>query len=566
MAGPLRAVIFDLDDTLYDCTGMLVGTSRLRAAQALIEVGLPLTEQEAVGLQRELAEQYGPHSLVFDEIARRYDLDDEAIEKAYRAYNSDEVGDITLFPDVQPTLEFLRGQGVRCFLLTSGVHRRQSAKIKILGLEEAFDEIIITDVDRGEIMSESVRYVLEKYRLRPDEAMIVGDRPHEEIRIGNDLGATTAQVLKGRFSSFEPRDDRERPDYRIAGVFQVPTILRLANVNKPPEALRIVAIGGGTGLPIILEGCKTYCRDLTAIVAVTDSGRSSGRLRDELGILPPGDARNCLVALSERGQRERLLNQLFQYRFQQGSFAGMSLGNLVIAAMTDMEGSFERGIRVLSQLLSIRGKVVPPTTVGCHVCAELEDGTIREGEVNVRGLDKPPIKRLFLRPDSPPAYEEAVQAILDGDIIVIGPGSLFTSVLANILVPGIRDALAETTALKIYVCNVVTQPGQTDGFTASDHLRAVLQYTGADTLDCALFNSHRLPEQIVERYRKVGAESVPVDGGLKDFGLQIAEADLVEDLDGSRVLWEKQDLLRHQPDKLADTICRIYVGLTPART
>ena len=231
-----------------------------------------------------------------------------------------------------------------------------------------------------------------------------------------------------------------------------------------------------------------------------------------------------------------------------------------------MEGSFERGIRVLSQLLSIRGKVLPPSTVACHICAELEDGTITEGEVNVRGLDKPPIKRLFLKPESPPAYEEAVQAILDGDIIVIGPGSLFTSVLANILVPGIRDALAQTTALKIYVCNIVTQPGQTDGFTASDHLRAVLQYTGADALDCALFNSQRLPEQMVERYRKGGAESVPVDEGLKDFGPQIAEADLVEDLDGTRVLWEKQDLLRHQPDKLADTICRVYVGLTPART
>ncbi|MCK4283629.1 MAG: uridine diphosphate-N-acetylglucosamine-binding protein YvcK [Candidatus Brocadiae bacterium] len=563
MAGPLRAVIFDLDDTLYDCTGMLVGTSRLRAAQALIEAGLPLTEEEAVGLQRELAEQYGPHSLVFDEIARGYDLDDEAIEKAYRAYNSDEVGDITLFPDVEPTLEFLRGQGVRCFLLTSGVHRRQSAKIKILGLEDAFDEIIITDVDRGEIMSESVRYVLEKYRLRPDEAMIVGDRPHEEIRIGNDLGATTAQVLKGRFSSFEPRDDRERPDYRIAGVFQVPTILRLANVNKPPEALRIVAIGGGTGLPIILEGCKTYCRNLTAIVAVTDSGRSSGRLRDELGILPPGDARNCLIALSEPGQKERLLNQLFQYRFSQGSFDGMSMGNLAIAAMTDIEGSFERGIGVLSRLLNIRGKVVPPTVADCHICAELEDGSIREGEVNVRGPDKPPIRRIYLKQEAPPACQAAVEDILAADIVVIGPGSLFTSVLANVLVPGIRDALAQTGALKIYVGNIVTQPGQTDGFNASDHLRSVLQHIGPDGLDCAVFNSRFPSDAMLERYRSEGAEIVALDPALHELGVRVVEADLVEDLDGTRVLWEKQDLLRHHPDKLADTICRVYGELEP---
>jgi len=343
--GKLKAVVFDLDDTLYDCTGTLLEASRRRAAKVLVESGLPLSGDQALDLQRELAEQQGPHFLVFDEI------------------------------------------------------------------------------------------------LRPDEALVVGDRPQEEIRVGNDLGATTAQVLHGRFSAFEPRDNRERAEYRIAGVFQIPTILRLVNVNKPPQSLKIVAIGGGTGLPIVLEGCKTYCRDLTAIVTVTDSGRSSGRLRDELGILPPGDARNCLVALSEPGQRERLLNQLFQYRFDRGSLAGTSLGNLVIAAMTDIEGSFERGIRVLSRLLSIQGQVLPPTLEDCHICAELEDGSTREGEVNVREVGKPPIRRVYLKPEAPPAHDEAVQAILNADIVVIGPGSLYTSVISNLLVPGIREAL-----------------------------------------------------------------------------------------------------------------------------
>jgi len=562
--GKLKAVVFDLDDTLYDCTGTLLEASRRRAAKVLVESGLPLSGDQALDLQRELAEQQGPHFLVFDEIARRYGLDDEVIEKAYRAYNSDAVGDIELFPDVVPTLEFLRAHGVLCFLLTSGIHKRQSAKIRKLGLEQAFDETAIIDVDRGGLMSESLRYLLDKHRLRPDEALVVGDRPQEEIRVGNDLGATTAQVLHGRFSAFEPRDNRERAEYRIAGVFQIPTILRLVNVNKPPQSLKIVAIGGGTGLPIVLEGCKTYCRDLTAIVTVTDSGRSSGRLRDELGILPPGDARNCLVALSEPGQRERLLNQLFQYRFDRGSLAGTSLGNLVIAAMTDIEGSFERGIRVLSRLLSIQGQVLPPTLEDCHICAELEDGSTREGEVNVREVGKPPIRRVYLKPEAPPAHDEAVQAILNADIVVIGPGSLYTSVISNLLVPGIREALARTEASKAYICNIVTQPGQTDGLVASGHLRAVLETIGKDGVDYALVNTQRPSDQIMERYRAEGAGFVEPDDALDGLNVPIVKADLAEDLDITRVLWEKQDLLRHHPDKLADAICRVYTGLSPA--
>jgi uncharacterized cofD-like protein len=563
VAASIRAVVFDLDDTLYDCTGTLVDASRRRAARVLIEAGLPLSEDEALALQAELADRFGPQFLVFDEVARRYHIDEEVVDRAYRAYNSDAVGDIQPFPDVVDTLSFLRSQGILCFLLTSGLHRRQSTKIKKLGLEDRFDEIVINDVERGVVMSECLRYLLDRHRLRPEELLVVGDRPQEEIRIGNDLGAVTAQMLHGRFSSFEPRDSREVASHRVTRIFQVPTLVHLANRNKPPDSLRIVAIGGGTGLPIVLEGCKTYCRNLTAIVTVTDSGRSSGRLRNELGILPPGDARNCLVALSEPGQRERLLNQLFQYRFNRGSFEGMSLGNLIIAAMTDMGGSFERGVATLSRLLNIQGKVLPPTTTDCHICAELEDGAVMEGEVNVRTLNKPPIKRVYLKPSSPPACENAVRDILDADIIVIGPGSLFTSVISNLLVPGIRDALQRTKALRIYVSNIVTQPGQTDGFSGSDHLRAVLDHAGDTSLDCALFNSRFPPEQTMERYRRETAQTVEADSGLAAYRVHVVKADLVEEFDGTRVLWEKQDLLRHHPDKLADAICRIYAGLPP---
>ena len=558
MDGPLKAVVFDLDDTLYDCSGTLVEAARRKAAGVLVEAGLPMSEEEAVALQRELAQAHGPNFLVFDEIARRYGLDAEVVDGAYRAYNSDEVGPIEPFPAVPETLAQLRSQGVLCFLLTSGTHRRQSAKIKQLGLETAFDEIVINDVDRGALMSECLRYLLTKHRLRPDEVLVVGDRPQEEIRLGNDLGMLTAQVLHGRFSSFAPRDEHERADYRVTGVFQVPTLMRLANMGKPPHALRIVAMGGGTGLPIVLEGCKTYCENLTGIVTVTDSGRSSGKLRAELGVLPPGDARNCLVALSEPGERERLLNQLFQYRFSQGSFSGMSLGNLLIAAMTDIEGSFEQGIGQLSRLLNIRGKVLPPTLTDCQLCAELADGSFVEGEVDVRALDHAPVKRLLLKPEAPPACEEAVEEILGADIVVIGPGSLLTSVLANLLVPGVRDALARTKALRIYVGNIVTQPGQTDGLGARDHLRTLLEYVDAECVDCALFNAHCPDEAMMARYRAEGAEIVIANGGLDELGVEIVTDNLVEDLDGKRVLWEKQDLLRHHPDRLADAICRIY--------
>jgi uncharacterized cofD-like protein len=563
VAGPLRAVVFDLDDTLYDCTGTLVGASRRRAAQVLVKAGLPMGVDEVLALQQELSARHGQQFPVFNEIAHRYHLDEDVIDEAYRAYNSDEVSEIAPFPDVKPTLKFLRSQGILCFLLTSGLHRRQTTKVRKLGLRNAFDEVVINDTERGELMGESLRYLLGAHRLRPEEVLVVGDRPPEEVRVGNDLGTATAQMLHGRFATFEPRDAAEKPLYRITRIFQVPTLLKLANLGKPPQALRIVALGGGTGLPIVLEGCKTYCSNLTAIVTVTDCGRSSGRLRQELGILPPGDARNCLIALSQPGEKERLLNQLFQYRFDHGSFTGMSLGNLAIAAMIDMEGSFERGVRVLSDLLNIRGRVLPPTTANCDLCAELEDGSVREGEVAVRELDKPPIRRAYLKPEAPPPCNEAVEAILAADIVVIGPGSLFTSVIPNILVPGIREALAKTTARKIYVSNIVTQPGQTDGFTSTDHLRNIVRYTGKGVIDHAVFNCHVPGEDILERYRAEGARIVVAEPALKDMGVDIVEGDLLEDLDGKRVLWEKQDLLRHHPDKLADILCRIYAGLPP---
>ncbi len=562
MRASFDAVIFDLDDTLFDCTGSLVEASRRRAAESLVKAGLPMSVEEAFSLQRELAEIHGPHFLVFDEIGRRYNLDADALEAAYKAYNSDEVGDdITPFPDVVPTLQMLRRQGILCFLLTVGPHRRQQAKIRKLGLADRFDDVLVSDLDRGALMSECVRYLLNKYRLSPAEVLIVGDRPGEEIRIGNELGMVTAQILRGRFSVAEPRDQFEVPHYRINHLFQVPAILRLAEMGKMPESLRIVTIGGGTGMPIVLEGCKAYSRNLTAVVAVTDSGRSSGRLREELGMLAPGDVRNCLVALSEPGEKERRLNELFQYRFRNGSLQGMSVGNLIIAAMTDMTGSFEKGIKVISSLLNIQGKVLPPTVTDCHICAELEDGTVVEGEVNVRAPGKPRIKRVFLKPPKPEALDETVEEITNADIIVLGPGSLFTSVLPNVLVPGVREAIVRSRAAKYYVCNIMTQSGQTDGFSASEHYKTLARHLGENVVDCMVLNCASPEPHIMQRYRKEGAELVAADPALEELDVRVVQGDLIEEKRAPQVLWEKQYLQRHHPQKLGDTLCRLYADM-----
>jgi len=559
MSTPVRAVIFDLDDTLFDCTGSLVDASRARAARALVEGGLPMSVEEACQLQRKLAELHGPHFLVFDEIGRRYGLDQSVLSAAYRAYNSEEVGEIEPYPDAVDTIRTLRRQGIKCLLLSVGYHRRQQAKLAKLGLDGEFDEVLINDLERGAAMNECMRYLLKKHDLRPEEVLVVGDRASEEIRVGNELGLRTAQILRGRFGMAAPRDEFEVPHYRIACLFQVPTILRLAQMGKGPQNMRIVAIGGGTGLPIVLEGCKAYSSNLTAVVAVTDSGRSSGKLREEMGMLAPGDVRNCLVAMSEPGEKERRLNELFQYRFRNGSLEGMSLGNLMIAAMADMTGSFEKGIRVISNLLNIRGTVLPSTVTDCHVCAELEDGTIVERETKVRGVGKARIKRVFLKPEEPEALQETVDKILGADVVVLGPGSLFTSVIPNILVPRVREALRRTRAAVYYVCNVMTQPGQTDGFTASDHYRALAQHLGSgDIVDCMVLNISRPTEEMLARYHEEGADLVEPDEGLEELGIRYVTADLVEDLPAPRLLWEKQDLLRHHPDKLADTIFRLY--------
>ena len=550
----IRAIIFDLDDTLYDCTGSLTESARRRAAKAMVESGLPLTEEEAYDRQVEIAQRFGPRSNVFDRIAEDHGLGRDFIQAALDAYNSDVVSDIHLFPDVEPALRDLRRQGYFLFLVTTGVHRRQEKKIDLLGVRYLFDEIVINDSELGSAREERFRDLIERYGLAPTECVAVGDRLHSEIRAGNYLKMTTVQMLHGKYRTEAPKNELEEPDFRITRISQLPEALAAAGrVRRRPTA-NIVAIGGGTGLPIVIEGLKSHTSSLAAIVATTDSGRSSGRLRRSLGVLPPGDARNCLIAMTNSRRAEKLLYDLFQYRFDKGELEGMSFGNLFLAALEKMTGSFQEALNAASNILAIEGAVLPAALTDTHICARLADGSVVREEFNIRGLGKAPIEEVFLDPADVRPSEQALERIAEADIIVLGPGSLYTSVITNLLVPGFPRAIRQTRAVVVYVCNIVTQPGQTDGYMASDHTRAVIRYLGEGVLDHVIVNNCAPDEAILAPYRADNAELVEIDEALSGLGANVIEADIVEAIDEKRILWEKQDLLRHDPQKLAEVI------------
>lgn len=305
---------------------------------------------------------------------------------------------------------------------------------------------------------------------------------------------------------------------------------------------RIVAVGGGTGLPVLLRGLKQYTQNITAVVTVADDGGSSGRLRGEFGILPPGDIRNCLVALAET---ETLMDRLFHYRFAQGEgLTGHSLGNLLLAALTDITGDFQTAIREASKVLKVCGQVLPSTLNQVTLHAELSDGVLITGESMVSQAGAP-LKRVFLTPESCAPVPEAVAAIHQADLILLGPGSLFTSVLPNLLVPGIATAIKESQAVKCYICNIMTQPGETTNFTASDHLKAIYEHVGSGWIDYILVNKQEVAEVNLEKYAREGAVPVVIDYHvLQKMGSRVLQVDLLDD----------RELVRHDSQKLARAV------------
>jgi len=302
---------------------------------------------------------------------------------------------------------------------------------------------------------------------------------------------------------------------------------------------RVVALGGGTGLPVLLRGLKQYTANITAIVAVTDDGGSSGRLRGELGVSPPGDLRNCLLALAET---EPLLEQLFQYRFEAGEgLSGHAFGNLFLAAMCTVTGDLQEAIRASSRVLAVRGQVLPATDDQVALRAELTDGRTVRGESRIPEAGGT-IRTVALEPESAAPTEEALRAIAEADIIILSQGSLYTSLMPNLLVRGIADAIRASGALRFYVQNIMTQPGETDRMTAEQHLEAIVRHAGRGLVDFVVLNAQPLAPEVVERYRERHSEPVRGDApALEAAGYRVVAEPL---LDAGLYA-------RHDPDLLA---------------
>lgn len=308
---------------------------------------------------------------------------------------------------------------------------------------------------------------------------------------------------------------------------------------------RVVAIGGGTGLSTLLGGLKRGTSNLTAIVTVADDGGSSGRLRRDMGVLPPGDIRNCLVAMADD---ESLLGRLFQYRFAEGGLAGHSFGNLFLVALTAVTGDFERAVQESTSVLKVRGRVLPATLEDVQLHAQVEGGEQVEGQSSITAHARQPL-RVWLAPDGPPALPQALEAMAAADLIVLGPGSLFTSIIPNLLVPAIREGLRASRARVVYVCNVMTQPGETDGFTAADHLEALYRHGAAGLIDVVLVSDTPVSAALAEAYAETGAEPVVVDDErLEGLGVRVVRASLAA---GSNVF-------RHDPAQLSRALLRLH--------
>lgn len=307
----------------------------------------------------------------------------------------------------------------------------------------------------------------------------------------------------------------------------------------------ITVVGGGHGLSVLLRGIKQATTNVTAVVTVADDGGSSGRLREELGMIPPGDLRNCLVALADT---EPLMEKLFQHRFEGDSqLSGHSFGNLFIAAMAQVTGDVETALKESSKVLAVKGRVLPASKEFVRLDAIMEDGSIVCGESKIPEAHKK-IHRVKLFPEHVEAVQSSLDALRDAEAIVLGPGSLYTSIMPNLLVEGIGDALCRSKAVKIYICNVMTQPGETDGYTASMHVKAILDHAGRNAVDYVIVNSTPVPEDLKKKYAEAGAYPVIVDEDvLKALGVGVIKADLITN----------HDAIHHDPKKLAESVMQV---------
>lgn len=312
----------------------------------------------------------------------------------------------------------------------------------------------------------------------------------------------------------------------------------------------VTVIGGGHGLSVLLRGIKSSTNNVSAVVTVADDGGSSGRLREELGIIPPGDLRNCLVALADT---EPLMEKLFQYRFEgDTALAGHSFGNLFIAAMNEVTGDMETALKESSKVLAVKGRVIPASKEHVRLDAVMEDGTVVEGESQIPEAHKK-IRRVKLYPERVPAVPAALEAIESADAIILGPGSLYTSIMPNLLVEDVAATLKKSKAIKIYICNVLTQPGETDNYTAAQHAKAILDHAGRGAIDYVLVNSTPIPESM---WRGTGATPVEIDEDkINALGMGLIKADLMS----------ATEVGRHDPDKLCAAVMEIIYTMGSKR-
>ena len=343
------------------------------------------------------------------------------------------------------------------------------------------------------------------------------------------------KMVKSFVTVFLPRREKDLLDI----------MFRQRTLSKGPK---IVVLGGGTGLAVLLHGLKEDTSNITAIVTVADDGGSSGRLRNEFDVLPPGDIRNCLIALSDA---EGLMRELFQYRFTEGEgLKGHSFGNLFITALSKITGDFEKAIKESSKVLAIRGRVVPSTLEKVTLTAKRADGTETSGESTIPKVTGTVsrIKRLYLNPAGAKATPEALVALREADAIVIGPGSLYTSLLPNLLVGGVVETILKSRAVKIYLCNVMTQHGETDGFSASDHVDALLKHTSSDFVDYVFVNTAKIPQRFLGKYKSEDAFPVEPDiKNIREMGLGVVEGDMIK----------VDDYIRHNAEKISKRILEL---------
>ena len=322
-------------------------------------------------------------------------------------------------------------------------------------------------------------------------------------------------------------------------------LYRKHKLNRGPK---IVAIGGGTGLSTILKGLKKTTNNITAVVTVGDDGGSSGRLREEMGVLPPGDIRNCIAALADQ---EKLVTELFQYRFSNGEgLEGHSFGNLFLTALCSITGDMVSAVKESSKVLAIRGRVLPSTLDDMRLVAEMEDGRTIRGECNIpEACGK--IKRLYAEPDTLKALPEVLEAIEEADLIILGPGSLYTSVIPNLLIPEIVTAISLSNARKIYICNAMTQPGETDGYTASDHLKAIFNHANNNNIVDTVFLNDKLKPEMQEKYAQEDSHGVFNDfDELEKLNVTVVCKRLIEEND--------KGLVRHSPQRIARYVQHWY--------